>query len=108
MRLVVQFSFYSRNWLRRDFTVKEAGMFVRWLVLGFILSVFSMGCDGPFHNDESPKGCEENPCDENVSCSRVRDSVECLCNDGFDGDGCECRDVNECYTFAHACERTWS
>ena len=35
-------------------------------------------------------------CDENASCSNTDGSFVCTCNDGYQGNGTTCGDVNEC------------
>ncbi len=35
-------------------------------------------------------------CDDNATCQDVDGSFECVCKDGYSGDGTECEDIDEC------------
>ena len=39
---------------------------------------------------------ENNECDQNAVCVNKPGTYDCRCNTGFEGDGFECRNVNEC------------
>eukprot|EP00494_Astrolonche_serrata_P022667 UN22924 len=40
--------------------------------------------------------CLENPCDGNATCTDKDDGFDCLCTNGYKGDGFSCQDIDEC------------
>ena len=48
-------------------------------------------------------GADTNDCHEMATCSNQEGSYECSCNDGWEGDGVNCDDVNECTDGTAAC-----
>ena len=43
-------------------------------------------------------------CDSNASCDELADGPQCVCDDGWSGDGLSCTDVDECATGSFACD----
>ncbi|XP_028395738.1 protein kinase C-binding protein NELL2-like, partial [Dendronephthya gigantea] len=43
-------------------------------------------------------------CDGNANCNNTPGSYQCLCINGYSGDGRTCTDVNECSEGAHTCD----
>ena len=45
----------------------------------------------------------ENPCSQYATCTNTEGSATCECKKGFEGDGYECKDINECELGDHTC-----
>ncbi|CAM9994712.1 unnamed protein product [Lampetra fluviatilis] len=67
---------------------------------------FICHCQNGFHVRKGTSGCTDvdeceigaHNCDVNAECSNVLGGFRCVCNDGWDGDGTRCHDVDECGT----------
>ena len=42
-------------------------------------------------------------CDPMATCKNTNGSYDCVCNEGFTGDGYDCTDINECLTNNGGC-----
>ncbi|XP_078351498.1 polycystin family receptor for egg jelly-like isoform X1 [Oculina patagonica] len=65
---------------------------VAWLQLQRLVKSFDECTDPQFNN-----------CDQNAACTNLPEGFSCTCKDGFDGNGIQCTDVDECSTGAHTC-----
>lgn len=48
--------------------------------------------------------CEGLECDENAHCEESGGDPECVCNEGYEGDGFTCSDIDECTRGTHTCD----
>ncbi|CAB3981878.1 fibrillin-2-like isoform X46 [Paramuricea clavata] len=46
----------------------------------------------------------ENDCHDYANCTNTVGSYNCSCNDGFEGNGTYCQDINECDRDTHGCD----
>ncbi len=56
---------------------------------------------------EETNECEDellNTCHSDATCTNTDGSFECTCNTGFDGDGLECTDIDECTLGSDTCD----
>ncbi len=56
---------------------------------------------------EETNECEDellNTCHSDATCTNTDGSFECSCNAGFDGDGLECTDIDECTLGSDTCD----
>lgn len=66
-------------------------------------------CEDPDEDGfgEGP-GCQGTPCDrcsDDATCNSIEDNqFECVCNEGFEGDGLECNDIDECELELDTCD----
>ena len=47
---------------------------------------------------------DNNECDQNAACINKPGSYDCKCNVGFEGDGFQCKNVDECETDLSNCD----
>eukprot|EP00117_Sycon_ciliatum_P033036 scpid61463/ scgid1264/ Fibrillin-1 len=47
--------------------------------------------------------CDDTPCDDNAFCSDTVGSFTCACQPGYEGDGFDCLEINECAIGTHDC-----
>ena len=59
---------------------------------------------GGFTCEDMDECSEGHPCDENATCTNNIGSYVCQCNDGFDGNGKVCSDIDECSAGIHNCK----
>lgn len=66
---------------------------------GYVMKPDGMGC---YDVDECDLGTYN--CDPNAHCINNPGSYECVCLDGFTGNGLNCRDINECLVNNGGCD----
>ena len=47
---------------------------------------------------------ENGGCDLDATCVNTDGSMRCVCDDGFEGDGYQCTDIDECAQDSRLCE----
>ena len=51
---------------------------------------------------------EKDDCSENGFCENTHGSYNCVCKDGFEGNGQLCEDIDECAQMTHDCDENSS
>ena len=60
--------------------------------------------DGDSDSDSDSDYCEDDPCDPHASCTSLLDTFQCVCDQGWEGDGLDCDDMDECIDETDNCD----
>ena len=53
---------------------------------------------------DTSEHCQPDSCDANATCADTTGSIACTCNDGYEGDGSTCTDIDECTLDTDGCD----